>query len=233
MQRLDIEFIQQFKEQEMTLPVIDQRHGNLCVRCFTNQKRDRRLLRKLIEKEMDQTHTVNELIIGLETEDLATTRRLIYCMSDLLEAFSADIRKEPYSARYYKSIPSDVLQLLKFLNSEENPHVVLYNSLNDLLVSGTSPVSRGRSCQKSISSLMTILKASCDTMCAQNEIFSGLVKQASAGKGKLDTTSRVGQRLVKISGLLVNLIVTTRYTLGRLAQWQELLMRRERQGIYN
>lgn len=233
MQRLDIEFMQQFKEQEMKLPAIDHRNGNLSLRYFINKKKERRLLGKFIEKNLSHTDFIRQLIAKMESEDLALTRRLIHYMAGLLDAFSADIRKEPYSAAYYKSLSADVRQLLKLLSSPENPHIVLYNRLNNLLIGEMPSSPAGQVCSRDIRNLMAALKDSADIMSAYHDVFTSLVQQESASMGKTLVTSRVGQRLFRLSLVVESLILVTRGTYTRMAEWQKQVRRIQRQEIYN
>jgi len=233
MQRPDIEFMQQFKEQEINLPSIDQRNGNLSLRYFTDKKKERQRLRKFIEKSMGHGEIIGDLIAKLENEDLALTRRLIHYMAGMLDAFSADIRKEPYSAAYYRTLSEDVRQLLELLSSAENPHVVLYNRLNHLLIAEMPSSPAGPVCSRDMRNLMVVLKDSADIMCAYHNVFTSLVQQESASVGKLLVTSRVGQRLFKLSLVVESLILATRGTYSRMAEWQKQVRRMQRQEIYN
>jgi len=215
------------------LPVIDHRQGNSCIRYFTNKRRDRRELRKFVEKEMDHAHIINGLVARLENEELAITRRLIHCLASLLDEFSADLQKEPYSVIYYESLSADILQLLKLLSSEKNPHVVLYNTLNDLLIGSLPTPPNEQNCRKDIPSLLTALKARCDIMYAYNNLITSFIQQESARPGKPRATSRIGQRLFRISHSMVTLIVTTKCTCTRLAEWQKMVQRMEMLAIYD
>jgi len=230
MQRLDIEFIQQFKEEGGNLPVIDHANGDLILRCFTNKKKERRFLRKLLENELGHTYIISELIVKLENEDMAIARRLIRYMEGLLDTFSADIRKEPYSATYYKSLRMDIRNFLDFIASGENPHVALYNQLNSLLPGEipSAPV-----CSRNIRCLMTALKESAGIMCTYHDVFTNLMQQESEKMGKLLVTSRIGQRLFKLSLVMESLIHATRCTYTRIEEWQKQVKRMQRQEVYN
>lgn len=70
-------------------------------------------------------------------------------------------------------------------------------------------------------------------MYAYNNLFTTLLQQESAQPGKLRATSRIGQRLFRISHSMITLIVTTRCTCTRLAEWQKLVQRMETLAIYN
>ncbi|MBN9385557.1 MAG: hypothetical protein J0H74_32690 [Chitinophagaceae bacterium] len=233
MQRLDIEYILQFKEQEIKLPVIDYRKGNLFLRCYSDKNKKRHLLGKFLESKMSHAGIIGELIAKLEKEDLALGRRLIYYMEGLLAAFSADIQKEPYSAAFYKSLSVDVRQLLELISSAENPHVVLYNRLNNLLIGEMPSSPAGQGCCRDMRGLMNALKESADIMCAYHDVFTNLVQQESEKRGKMLVTSRVGQRLYKLSLVVESLIVATGCTYTRMAEWQKQVRRVQKQEIYN
>lgn len=233
MQRLDIEFIQQFKEQEIKLPAIDQRKGGLLLRYFTNKRKERHRLGKFIENNIGHADIIRELIAKMENEDLALTRRLIHYMAGLLDAFSADIRKEPYSANYYRSLSADIRQLLELLSAAENPHVALYNRVNNLLTGETPSSPAGRACSQDVRGLAIALKESADILSAYHDVFTSLVQQESISVGKMLVTSRVGQRLFKLSLVVESLILATRSTYTRMAEWQKQVRRMQRQEIYN
>jgi len=233
MQRLDIEFIQQFKVRNIKLPVISQRNGNVFLRCFTNKKKERHLLGKFIEKEMGHADIIGGLIAKLENEDLILGRRLIRYMEGLLETFSHHIRKEPYTATYYKSLSVDIRQLLTLISSRENPHVVLYNRLNNLLVGEMPSSPAGQACSQDMLCLMIALKESADIMCAYHDVFTNLARQESDKMGKVVVTSRIGQRLYKLSLVVENLILATGSTCMQMAEWQKQVRRMEREETYN
>jgi len=233
MQRLNIRYIQQFKEQDAGLPVIDWRNGNILLRCYTNKKKERSSLGKFMEKKIGHVDTIRGLIAKLENEDMILGRRLIRYLEGLLDAFSDDIRKEPYSAAYYRSLSVDIRQFREFLSSYENPHVALYNRLNNLLIGEMPSSPAGQTCSRDMLGLMIALKESAGIMCAYHEVFTSLVQKESEKLGKLLVTSRIGQRLLKLSLVVESLILATTSTYTWMAQWQKEMKRMQRQEIYN
>src|SRR6185437_12652560 len=128
MQLKNIEFLKQFRKEELALPCEDTQYRNVQFRHLSGSRKNRRLLERYLEDRITHSGLVGAFIAKIETEDRVVSRRLIAFMEKLAKTFAAYCRRRPGRSGFLSRVGTEIERFTRAATLyEDKAQLVLLN----------------------------------------------------------------------------------------------------------
>lgn len=233
MQLQNIEFLKQFRQEEISLPLEDRQYRNIQFRHFSGSRKGRHLLERYLEDQIAHAALVGALLTKMETEDLRVSRRLTAYTRKLLKTFAAYSRKESCRCGYLTRACAEIGRFVRAAKLyEDRVQSVLQNTLRSIHAEnkngsnayvGSGDIRRFQIMTEQYLAIAYLF----------HTIFADLLEEELGRTRTSLVSSPVEDALFKLTMLVKSEISTIESTSKRLGEWKTRSREVEAQGIYN
>jgi|SRR5579872_6696171 len=233
MQLQDIEFLKQFRKEEISLPGEDLPYRNMQFRHFGSSRKGRYQLEKYLENQIANTELISALVTKMETEDLLVNRRLMRFMKKLLKTFVAYGRKDPCRREYLTRVCAEIGRFMGAATLyEDKAQSVLLNTLRSIRAENKSGYN-GYLGSRDIRRFEVMVQQYLDIVYLLHTAFADLLDEELSRTCTKSELSPVEDALFKLTMLVKSEIFAVESTSKRLAEWKTRSREVEAQGVYN
>lgn len=229
----NIEFLRQFREEEIELPCEDRQYRNIHFMHFSRNRKEKHLLEKFLEKRITHSGLIGELVGKMEREDQVVQRRLIEYMQKLLKTFAGYMRKEPYASSYLGRLSAEVRRFLNAAEVYQGETLFPLLSTMHVLLTENKKSRKGCMYSRDITDAQIVTLQYLDMLYDAHDIFADLLQEETGKTGKVLVTSPVEECLFKLILLIKDQLFAMEATVNRLAEWKRRSRKVEVQEIYN
>lgn len=218
MQLQNIEYLQQFRKEQVDLPAEERQYGNVLFMHFGNGRKERHRIGKFLENYTTQSDLLGALVTDMEREDTVIDRRLRTFLGKLLKTFAAYSRREPYTAAWFTRFSGEMVRFLKLSTLSRGRMQALFEKAGNSL---------------DIRDLRRVTRQYLDLVYSYHDIFAALLDEELGRTGASRETSPVEEALCKLITLIKSQLFLLEATLRRLDEWRARYRELQAQGVYN
>lgn len=218
MQLQNIEYLQQFRKEQVDLPAEERQYGNVLFMHFGNGRKERHRIEKFLENYTTQSDLLGALVTDMEREDTVIDRRLRTFLGKLLKTFAAYSRREPYTAAWFTRFSGEMVRFLKLSTLSRGRMQALFEKAGNSL---------------DIRDLRRVTRQYLDLVYSYHDIFAALLDEELGRTGASRETSPVEEALCKLITLIKSQLFLLEATLRRLDEWRARYRELQAQGVYN
>jgi hypothetical protein len=218
MQLQNIEFLHQFRQEQVDLPAEERQYRNALFMHFSNSRKERCRLEKFLENFTTQSDLLGALVTDMERQDTVIDRRLRTFLGKRLKTFAAYSRKEPYTAACFTRLSGEMVRFLNLSTHSRNRMQALFDKAPNSV---------------DIRDLRRVTRQYLDTVYSYHDIFAALLDEELGRTGTTNLTSPVEEALYKLITLIKSQIYLLEATVNRLDEWRARYRELIAQGIYN
>lgn len=218
MQLRNIEFLQQFRKEQVDLPAEERQYRNALFMHFSNSRRERHRIEKFLENYTNQSDLLGALVTDMEREDTVIDRRLRTFLKKLLKTFAAYSRREPYTAAWFTRLSGEMVRFLNLSTLSRSRMQALFDKARNSI---------------DIRDLRRVTRQYLDLVYSYHDVFAALLDEELGRAGASRDTSPVEEALCKLITLIKSQQFLLEATLRRLDEWRARYRELEAQGVYN
>jgi|GEM_PF-3075952 len=231
MQLQNIDYLKQFRQEDVILPFEQGQSGKVHFRHFSRSRKDRLLVQKHVERQITNSRPVSALLTKIETEDLPISRRLTSLLKKLTRSFSTQNCRRFSPPQFIARLLAETGCFLKIAAEyQERTQFPLLNTLRHI-AEGSKRATRVGSAD--IRNLQTGLEQYLDELYTFHDSFAALLVQEYGRTGKSAVTSPAEEALLKLTTLIKSQVFSMEATIKYLVDWKKATRKIEAQSIYN
>lgn len=219
MQLQNIEFLRQFRSEQVELPCEERQYRNAHFMHFSHSRKERRRIEKFLDDHTTQSALVGTLINAMNREDVVVHRRLDTLLGKLVKTFGAYGRKEPCATAHFSRLSGEIT---RFMELSADCREKMQRSFPDTI-----------NCSRDIRVLKCAVREYFDLVCFYHDVFSALLEEELGRSGATALLSPVEESLLQVTTLVKTQLFSLEATLNRLVEWRTRYRQLEVQGVYN
>jgi hypothetical protein len=233
MQLQNIDFLKQFRKEEISLPGEERQYRNIQFRHFSGGRKGRYLLERHLENQIANSELVGRLVVKMETEDLPASRRLTGFMQKLLKTLAVYSRKDCLRSEYLTRVCAEINRFMGAANLYgDKAQSVLLNTLRVVHVESRSGYT-GYLGSVDICRFQVMVKQYLDIVYLFHTVFADLLEEELSRTSARPESSPVENALFKLTMLVKSEIFVIESTSKRLGEWKTRSREVEAQEVYN
>jgi hypothetical protein len=230
MQLVNIEYLKQFRKEDVELPGQERLSREIYFLHFHTSRKQKLQLERVLGERITHCRLIGAIVSEVEREGLVANRQLAGHLRKLLKVFDAYRCREAEAAEYFVRLSA---QIRRFMGLAE---VCQVQTQSYLLNKVKGVVGRNRDDyfgSRDIRHMQLVLGKYLDIVCCNHDIFCDLLNEELNRTGAATGTSPVEAALFRLTTFLKGQMFSLEATLSRLGVWQKSLCVLEAQGVYN